>query len=618
MNTLHRSAITVLFSLSCLVASAQPDVPVDPLTGKAQVFIPIGSVSAGSLSASASLAYDGGGVKMGESEGEAGMGWSLVAGGAITRELRGLPDDFNGLDPDGNPRRGWLHSGNKADINSFSPASNNGCGDWTGFNVLNNSSDTEPDLYHISAPGLSGTFVFDHVSQPRFMPWQDIKVTSTITNNRLVSFEVTNNLGVKYNFATGRVINRTVWSPSGSVPDKFLHEYQLSDNLENVTMSWILTTITSPVGETITFGFGGPANQSFGRSYKRGYNNSGFIDTLFVTDDVITNPLLSSITTATASIGFNWNVENALLSTISVGTLTSSRVFNLVYQVFNDQTESVSGSSAKRAVRSYLSKVVEGPDDCNAFPAFELEYYGPTGIPYLRDWHSDMFGYYNGGADADYAEGSRLNIYENTGASNGARFRVYPATGYTQVKFDGVRIVNPSTVYYGSLKKIKYPSGGTAEITWEPNDYWDEAASANNYGAGVRVAQVKLSDGDGDASNDINRNYSYKLANETSSSGRWLYPPVFGFDAGATNFYSPDNMAPVETMLYERVTVSYPSNGKTVYNYLMPGRYTSWHLHQRRLVGHTDPHRIQSQSQLPFTGDGLWLLYVSISIVDGL
>jgi YD repeat-containing protein len=570
MHLPYRSAMLLLLSCICFALNAQPDIPVDPLTGKAQVIIPITSISSGSLSASVSLAYNGGGIKVGETEGEAGMGWNLIGGGAITRELRGLPDDY-GIS--GDTRTGWLWSPNSGLLVSFSPSTDNGCGDWSGFSNLNNGTDTEPDIFHIGAPGLSAKFVFDHDGIPRFMPWQDLKITRTSDGNlQISSFEVTTNLGVKYQFSAGSNTKRDAWTSSGSPPDKFRRDYDLAVKLQSYNTTWNLTAIIGPYGETITFGYDDV--ESFGRSRRRYYNGTA-ADTLFTIDEEGRHTRLVSINSPGAVITLDWNADNTVLSRILVESHSSTRtrVFNLVYNTVNNANEATLISPIRRDFRNYLVKVVEETENCEAFPAFEFEYYNPGGLPYKRDWNSDLFGYYNGGVSADYHEASKLNIYENVAASNGERFRVYPAAGYTQVFFNGQRTVNPATIYYGSLKKIQYPSGGNAQIAWEPNTYWDETAGANQYGAGVRVSQIKLTDGDADTGNDIIRNYTYTLSNGTSSSGRWMYPPIFGFNAGAANVYSPDNLSPDESILYQRTTVALPSSGKTVYEYLLPGRY---------------------------------------------
>src|SRR5262245_39359471 len=94
---LHIMKKNFLWSMAMCVASAaaaQTDVQVDNVSGKAIVAIPIAKLTSGNLSANIAVGYSGGGLKVYEGEGSAGMSWSLSAGGAITRELNHLPDDY--------------------------------------------------------------------------------------------------------------------------------------------------------------------------------------------------------------------------------------------------------------------------------------------------------------------------------------------------------------------------------------------------------------------------------------------------------------------------------------------------------------------------------------------
>lgn len=71
--------------------------PVSYYTGVANVSVSIYDVKEGKLSLPVSLSYHGSGVKVEEMSAGTGVGWTLNAGGAITRTIIGLPDN----DPNG-------------------------------------------------------------------------------------------------------------------------------------------------------------------------------------------------------------------------------------------------------------------------------------------------------------------------------------------------------------------------------------------------------------------------------------------------------------------------------------------------------------------------------------
>lgn len=99
-------------------ANAQNNVGVNLSTGTAHVSIPVYTMVRGGVAVPVSLEYDAKGLRIGEIEGLVGSGWQLNAGGAITRNLRDLPDDIK-ADQSSNARVGWMFNTNATKINSF-------------------------------------------------------------------------------------------------------------------------------------------------------------------------------------------------------------------------------------------------------------------------------------------------------------------------------------------------------------------------------------------------------------------------------------------------------------------------------------------------------------------
>ena len=66
---------------------------VDHYTGRANVSIPIYEIKLSDFTLPISLSYNTGGHRVEEIATWVGLGWSLNAGGMISRQVRGLPDD---------------------------------------------------------------------------------------------------------------------------------------------------------------------------------------------------------------------------------------------------------------------------------------------------------------------------------------------------------------------------------------------------------------------------------------------------------------------------------------------------------------------------------------------
>jgi hypothetical protein len=74
------------------------DYPVSLFTGTPEISVPIFTCSGKGISVPISISYHaGGGVKVDELPTEAGLGFSLIAGGEISRDMRGGPDEGGGV-----------------------------------------------------------------------------------------------------------------------------------------------------------------------------------------------------------------------------------------------------------------------------------------------------------------------------------------------------------------------------------------------------------------------------------------------------------------------------------------------------------------------------------------
>jgi YD repeat-containing protein len=576
-----------LFWLISMSLIAQ-DIPVDPLTGKARIGIPIWNLTSGGISVPISAAYNGGGVRVGESEGSAGMSWNLQAGGYVMREVRGLPDDYN-ISSD--LRKGWLH-GSAQSVNAFAPTQDEGCTDWGNFNPLTSINvDTEPDVFHFAAPGVQGQFVFDNNGTLRLIPYQDIKITYTTNNvNAIKDVQITTNKGVKYLFSIQENITREAIAYQGP-GNHFLRDYNYYSQSITFGNRWLLTSITGPIGESVSFQYSDPI-YSQSRDYIRKVSTAYTgIDSVYFFDHQSEHRTLSTISAQGYIAAFTWSSSGELISSINIMNGSTAQIKNFVfsYETIRNPAEPLGVN--KEGSRNYLVSIKE-ENSCQALPAYKFEYYNATDLPYIRNYPADFFGYFNNQV-ASVFTALIPAVYTNSAAPVGERFSIYPKAGYTTVYATTQRNVNASTVHYGSLKKVTYPSGGFAEITYQPNDYYDQTTNSTLFGGGVRVGSVKISDGDTDTSNDIIRNYEYKQASG-QSSGRWMYGPSFAFFDGSAIVLSPDNLSTADYIMYDRAAVILPGKGRTVYEYLIPGRYpqtsiSDWNATKTRIVKQANP-----------------------------
>jgi YD repeat-containing protein len=189
-------------------------VPVGLFTGTALMNIPLFELKTKNLSLPISLNYSSNGLVVDKVASRVGFDWSLFAGGAIVRQIVGLPDDKKGL----LPYPGSLSGQALSDF----------------ILTYYNMNDFEPDIYSYNFDGYTGTFIFDHQDSVIQVPAGNLH----ITRNDFSSFNIKVPNGVLYQFGRREDINC---------------HYGSCDLFTSTPSSWFLTKILHPSGDEILF-----------------------------------------------------------------------------------------------------------------------------------------------------------------------------------------------------------------------------------------------------------------------------------------------------------------------------------------------------------------------------
>lgn len=146
------------------------NVPVNMYTGSIDLKIPITSFDAGGMNVPVILSYDSSGFIPHKKSDPAGINWTLLAGGRITRQLNKVPDEYIALSPE---KGGWGYkndcsgflAGVKANpsnnVNAYKVTGGTGFYNFTQwvFGPASNSYETHPDVFNFNALGISGKFM---------------------------------------------------------------------------------------------------------------------------------------------------------------------------------------------------------------------------------------------------------------------------------------------------------------------------------------------------------------------------------------------------------------------------------------------------------------------------
>jgi hypothetical protein len=164
--------------------------PVSMSKGTPTISIPFWEINEGALSVPISLSYHASGIKVSEIASWVGLGWSLNAGGVITRTVRGLPDDNQfGF------RREGKNIPEEIVEDAFPPLPDD-------FDFLDKAEkglkDYEPDMFSYNFGGFSGQFVFGNDGEVCLLPNNNIKVQ--VLGN-IMSFVITTDDGAIYIFS---------------------------------------------------------------------------------------------------------------------------------------------------------------------------------------------------------------------------------------------------------------------------------------------------------------------------------------------------------------------------------------------------------------------------------
>ena len=453
------------------------DIPVSYHTGVPEISIPFYTVKEGPLSLPISLSYHAGGIKLMEPSSWVGLGWSLNAGGVITRTVQGAPDEKGTGNMSGNSY------GEFSDYGYANYMYLNGNQDWANF--ANGTKDGQPDLYFFNFGSYSGKFYFNDDRTPIVVPQQDFKISYTYTGGYSIqSFTITTPDGVKYTFGN-----------SSSTPN---------DSAVEITNAWTLSSGATP-GAVVSSWYlnkvqTADGNFSINLQYTKenyGYftigthpivpyhivnNDSGY----YLTKNIVTGVRLNKITFSNGEVDFiattartdladnvgsrvesaNTNAKELDMIKIKDNTGSFCKQYNFSYDYFIAAGDtSLPGSfynlgfrlnTDKKRLR--LNTVQElSCDASNAVPPYTFSY-STTNLPRRISFAQDYWGFNNGQTGNE----SLIPTYT-----------VRDISGFT-IHTLANREPNATTMNGGNLNQITYPTGGTTLFVYEPNDVYSK------------------------------------------------------------------------------------------------------------------------------------------------
>lgn len=456
------------------------DIPVNFHTGVPQISIPFYTIEEGPLSLPINISYHASGLKVMEPASSIGAGWSLNAGGVITRTVRGASDERYVSRAD---QEFGFYTNYGYDSYLYKTSGSQQVMDWHEFAI--GRKDGEPDLFFFNFNGHSGKFYFRQDRTPVIIPEQDLKIIPNypLDTKNFESFVIVTPDGTRYHFGTTEFSKEISRPMDNTDNNKFLSM--------KVVSSWYLTKIES-------------ADEKFhiDLSYER-ENYSYYTLSMFPTvsphndqipehtkliKNYIDGARLGEISFSNKKVSFLYakvredlskystdrrledelNVEAKALTTIRLFHTDSNvddlcKEFVFEYDYFYDQTTLLKGKLGQDEItynlksdkkRLKLNKIRERScDNTVVVPAYEFLYYDVSSVPRRLAYSQDHWGFNNGAVN-------------NTGLIPNVSLN-----GEEYSRHGGVdREASWPFMRAGTLMKIVYPTGGNTNFEYGPHD----------------------------------------------------------------------------------------------------------------------------------------------------
>lgn len=537
---------------------------VDLYTGTVATSIPIYTYKDNDFEIPISINYASSGFVPNVPTGILGLGWYLNAGGCITREVRGIPDEkqtfVSSVQYDGYLSRHCINGNYQNWENLISENYNRSPNPMLSFGSDGSKIETLSDIYHFRFGNHKGSFCFGPNHEVYVYdtdrPFGEYKIDYRINgvdhagaSAGILQIDITTGDGNIYTF-DGRIDS----SGDQEISYSTIKDATNGNVIQNdsICRTLVLKKILSPNGRYVKFEYNTrniysvrpyayniyDKDYTFAKEYKEMLNNISHNSILMRTCCLSADLACININDQ-VRIGFEYKKKDwdffkhtningdsfnsigeydtdFLLSNIKISS--SDGEGSLKKWTFDHKIKSYNGGNEyNRNVMTFLRTV-----GCSDGTKYEFSYYNEDdGFPYHGTPKIDHWGYYNGNNTSSLK--TFIPEVEIEDCS------------YTEIIKTAYREPDANYALYGMLKKIIYPTGGYTEYKYEGHTYYKYvgfdslglpalADDGTMYNAGgLRIKEIiDYSPG----SEIMTKNYKYD-DNGISSGIRLYYPRYF-------------------------------------------------------------------------------------------
>ena len=501
---------------------------INGATGTPIITVPIYTLEEDGVSLPIYLSYDASGIRLEDISTEVGLKWNLNFGGAVSRVIRGLPDDdFQG---------GWFnYSGNGFPETSWNNQMH--CYQQKMEDIVNNFVDVIPDLFSYTIGDKTNTFFFQKDRTIKKTIADDIKLVANWYKNNdkytIAGFTLTDNMGIEYTYYNYNATTAIQTTISASSNPSFPTNGQPRTG-EGV-VEWKLEKITTRNNKTIKFKYISHSieytmqnNQT--RRYRGtqssliSYNTKYTINT-WLPDEIYTDNILIKFNYGTENNAYVWKKKLTGI-TITFKDTGYQKNFTLNYGTYNG------------CAKLKLNEIIEGTDGTNNIKKWQFKY-ETSQIPDMNGKNFDFYGYCNGTGYQTYVTCSYNTSNATFGVINS-------------------RDVNNQHVAKGILNEIIYPTGGKTKYYYEANI--ENVNNVKYFAPGVRVYEIEDIDENNNICKTTKYVYSGLKGNYHRADDYGLYGITYT-DGSVVLFTFPfDNFNTISGHCYETVEIQHHKN----------------------------------------------------------
>jgi YD repeat-containing protein len=391
------------------------------------------------------LSYHASAHKVEDQASRVGLGWSVSAGGMVTRTIRGLPDEYG--------PGGFLHqAAEMGQVGAYALGSDEEKYGWYDA-MARGCRSAEPDIYYFSVAGYSGQFQFDWDGSICIASDAKLLITPIGLNPNndtfIQAWKIVTPDGVRWTFDIKESISTRFEGPEILAdPCRAILERK------KPPQAWYLADIASPFTDShVRFEYSDYVQSLERWSQETQVHNENLSPATPKREKLISDvggKYLSVITTSSGdtTIEFIPGPNRTDVTGTALQALSEIRVRNR-----NDSIVKWWKFEYDYSVGRLTLKSLRECSNSDIMPPFSFDYYGGQ-LPSALSFRQDHWGYYN--------RNSAQTLIPQT---------VVRRVGGDVILDGANRSSAPDLLTTGMLKQITYPTGGADHFDFEPHEH---------------------------------------------------------------------------------------------------------------------------------------------------